>query len=151
MRVGQSLQQVLFFHLWISVRLYQLCEWRVSHVARHGRPVSVEFEKQTKNFFDRTFSTVVTADWTYGRFRFSAGIWFTHFLLLSLDSTLDFDAAYAKVLASVLEVFAGPADKVRPLIFKIFDFPISGNLFPVCAAFTASYPASCPAEGSSGW
>ena len=31
---------------------------------------------------------------------------------LSLDSTLDFDAAHAKVLATVLEVFAGPADKV---------------------------------------
>ena len=31
---------------------------------------------------------------------------------LSLDSSLDFDAAHAKVLATVLEVFAGPADKV---------------------------------------
>ena len=29
-----------------------------------------------------------------------------------LDSSLDFDAAHAKVLATVLEVFAGPADKV---------------------------------------
>merc|ERR1719447_898030 len=130
---------------------------RVANVeyARGGRPIvsaglrELRILKTTQSAFtnfvsdefrtlpdmdDRTFSTVVTADWTYG----------------SLDSTLDFDAAYAKVLASVLEVFAGPADKVRRLIFKIFDFSISGNLFPVCAAFTASYPASCPAEGSSG-
>ena len=37
----------------------------------------------------------------------------------SLDSSLDFDAAHAKVLATVLEVFAGPADKV---VTPGFDF-----------------------------
>lgn len=44
---------------------------------------------------DRLFSTIVTADWSYGRFA----------------SGLDYDRAHATVLASVLEVFAGPADK----------------------------------------
>lgn len=44
---------------------------------------------------DRLFSTIVTADWTYG----------------SLDSSLDYDSAHAAVEAAVLEVFAGPADK----------------------------------------
>jgi len=56
--------------------------------------VSDEF-RTLPDMDDRVFSTVVTSDWTYD----------------SLNSTLDFDAAYAKVLASVLEVFAGPADK----------------------------------------
>jgi len=56
--------------------------------------VSDEF-RTLPDMDDRTFSTIVTADWTYG----------------SLDSTLDFDAAHAKVLATVLEIFAGPADK----------------------------------------
>jgi urate oxidase len=44
---------------------------------------------------DRLFSTVVTADWTYG----------------TTNSSLDYDAAHATVQATVLEVFAGPADK----------------------------------------
>jgi len=44
---------------------------------------------------DRLFSTIVTADWTYGR----------------LDSNLDYDQAYATVQAAVLDNFAGPADK----------------------------------------
>lgn len=44
---------------------------------------------------DRLFSTIVTADWNFGR----------------LDSTLDYDLAYATVQEAVLENFAGPADK----------------------------------------
>jgi len=44
---------------------------------------------------DRLFSTIVTADWTYG----------------SLDSKLDYDSAYDTVQAAILEVFAGPADE----------------------------------------
>ena len=50
------------------------------------------------------------------------------YFFLSLDSTLDFDAAHAKVLATVLEIFAGPADKVFKshvsmafLIFNLFN------------------------------
>jgi len=44
---------------------------------------------------DRLFSTIVTADWTYGR----------------LDSNLDYDRTYTIVQEAVLENFAGPADK----------------------------------------
>jgi len=44
---------------------------------------------------DRLFSTIVTADWTYGK----------------INKELDFDTAYSSVQDTVLEVFAGPADK----------------------------------------
>ena len=62
---------------------------------------------------DRLFSTIVTADWTYGRWAAP-----THqntptgLSSLSLNSSLDYDSAHAVVEAAVLEVFAGPADKV---------------------------------------
>ena len=76
------------------------------------------------------------------------------FFILSLDSTLDFDAAHAKVLATVLEVFAGPADKVnisRVLIaFLISNFVHPGNLFTVCATLPASHPTARSSKDSSG-
>ena len=76
------------------------------------------------------------------------------FFFLSLDSTLDFDAAHAKVLATVLEVFAGPADKVyisRVLIaFLISNFVHPGNLFTVCATLPASHPTARSSKDSSG-
>ena len=53
---------------------------------------------------------MVTADWTYNRCGAALKLEKLHFFLFF---SLDFDAAYAKVLASVLEVFAGPADKVQ--------------------------------------
>jgi len=55
--------------------------------------VNDEF-RSLPDFADRIFSTVVSADWTY-----NAG------------TNLDYDAAYDKVKAIVLDVFAGPADK----------------------------------------
>jgi len=44
---------------------------------------------------DRLFSTIVKADWTYGK----------------INKELDFDLAFTTVQDSMLEVFAGPADK----------------------------------------
>jgi len=44
---------------------------------------------------DRLFSTIVTSDWTYGK----------------INKDLDFDHAFSTVQDSMLEVFAGPADK----------------------------------------
>jgi len=44
---------------------------------------------------DRLFSTIVTADWSYAK----------------INKELDFDTAYTTVHDTVLEVFAGPADK----------------------------------------
>ena len=55
----------------ISVCLYQLCERWVPHIAGHGRSVSSSIRGLTRVkvlFIVRTFSTVVTADWIYGRF-----------------------------------------------------------------------------------
>ena len=85
------------------------------------------------------------------------------YFYLSLDSTLDFDAAHAKVLATVLEIFAGPADKVHSshvstafLIFKLFNcffnFPFvpPGNLFALCATLAVSHPEACSSKDSPG-
>merc|ERR1712215_569727 len=44
---------------------------------------------------DRLFSTIVTADWTYSY----------------VSSELDFDKSFSTIQDSILEVFAGPADK----------------------------------------
>ena len=71
----------------------------------------------------------------------------------SLDSSLDFDAAHAKVLATVLEVFAGPADKVVTPGFDVNNRPFflePGDLFAFCAALSTSHPTTCPPENSSG-
>eukprot|EP00092_Neocalanus_flemingeri_P045093 GFUD01050234.1.p1 GENE.GFUD01050234.1~~GFUD01050234.1.p1 ORF type:complete len:307 (-),score=97.24 GFUD01050234.1:119-1039(-) len=56
--------------------------------------VSDEY-RSLPDFKDRLFSTIVTADWTYGK----------------ISQELDFDSAFSTAHASVLEVFAGPADK----------------------------------------
>lgn len=55
--------------------------------------VNDEF-RSLPDFADRIFSTVVTADWTYN----------------GVDS-VNYDSAYNSVLETVLDVFAGPADK----------------------------------------
>jgi len=55
--------------------------------------VNDEF-RSLPDFADRIFSTVVTADWTYN------GV-----------EGVDYDSAYNIVLETVLDVFAGPADK----------------------------------------
>jgi len=56
--------------------------------------VSDEF-RSLPDMSDRLFSTIVTADWTYSY----------------VSSELDFDKSFSTIQDSILEVFAGPADK----------------------------------------
>jgi len=56
--------------------------------------VSDEF-RSLPDFEDRLFATIVTADWTYSK----------------VNKELDFDRAFSTVQDTMLEVFAGPADK----------------------------------------
>ena len=117
----------------ISVGLYQLCERWVPNIARHGRSVSSLL--MDENYFHRQ-DFLHSGDSRLDLWQVFIGprcplgpkhpqvylslfvqmiisLLISHCIFhLSLDSSLDFDAAHAKVLATVLEVFAGPADKV---------------------------------------